>query len=202
MKISFSTEFIRRSISTAFLSLIMAIGITAVTQKVQAQVVYKIAAGSQIKVSGTSNLHDWSMLANSFSCDGAFVVQNGEIQDIKSLNFALPVTNLKSKEDLMDSRAYKTLKAEEFSKITFRLTDATIMPQQKIKANGNLTIGGVTSQVTLLTSYVVNTDESIVFKGTKAIKMSDHKIKAPSFMMGALKTGDEVIVDLLLKLKK
>jgi len=32
--------------------------------------------------------------------------------------------------------------------------------------------------------------------------MSSHDVKAPSFMMGALKTGDDVTIDILLQLKK
>jgi polyisoprenoid-binding protein YceI len=83
------------------------------------------------------------------------------------------------------------------------LTDATVVPQQKIiNATGNLTIAGVSRVITLKTSYVVNADESITCKGTETVKMSNHNIKAPSFMMGALKTGDAVTIDFVLKLKK
>jgi polyisoprenoid-binding protein YceI len=103
----------------------------------------------------------------------------------------------------MDTRTYKALNAEQFKTITFKLTQATVVPQQKIiKAIGNLTIGGVTNEIAIQTAYVLNADETITCKGTKSIKMSDFKIKAPSFMFGALKTGNEVIIDILLKLKK
>lgn len=166
------------------------------------QISYKIIPGSQIKVFGTSNLHDWNMTASNFSCEGDFKVKDGELLDVNSLLFSLPVTNLKSKDDLMDTRAYKSLKASEFSKITFKLKDASMMPQQKIRATGSLTIGGVTNEVTIMTSYIINSDQTITCKGSKAIKMSDHKIKPPSFMMGALKTGNDVTIDFLLKLKK
>jgi polyisoprenoid-binding protein YceI len=201
MKNSVNNKFSISRSSVRILTIMMAIIITAFTQNVQGQT-YKVTGGSQIKVSGTSNLHDWTMLANNFLCEGNFVVKNGQLQDVSSLDFTLPVTNLKSKEDLMDTRAYKALKADQFNKITFKLISATIMPQQKIKATGNLTIAGATKEIVVLTSYILNADESIICKGSKAVKMSDHKIKAPSFMMGALKTGDEVIIDILLKLKK
>lgn len=182
-------------------ALIMIMAMVSITQGIQAQT-YKVTAGSQIKVSGTSNLHDWNMLASSFQCEGDFTVKNGQLQEINSLNFALPVTNLKSKEDLMNTRAYKTLKSDQFNKITFKLTEATLMPQQKIKAIGILNIAGVAKQVVLQTSYILNSDGVITCKGSETIKMSDFQIKAPSFMMGALKTGNEVIIDILLKLKK
>ncbi len=168
----------------------------------QGQSTYKIIPGSQIKVFGTSNLHDWNMIASTFSCEGTFKVKEGVLQEVSSLSFSVPVTNLKSKEDLMDTRAYKTLKSTEFSKITFKLKDAAMLPQQKIRATGTLTIAGVSNEIVITSGYVVNSDETVTFKGSKLIKMSDHKIKAPSFMLGALKTGNDVTIDILLKLKK
>lgn len=185
------------------LTTLVVLSITAITHKAQSQTPYESIPGSQIKVSGTSNLHDWDMLATKFTCEGSFLIKGGQLQDIHSLSFILPVNNLKSKESLMDTRTYKALKAEEHDKITFKLTEAIVSSQQKtIKATGNLTISGVTNQVIIQTNYVVNPDESITCKGSKLIKMSDYKIKAPSFMLGALKTGNEVTIDLLLILKK
>lgn len=194
---------IQRGHFVKFLALIIVLGVLVFTQTVQAQTSYRITEGTQVKVSGTSNLHDWTMLSKSFTCDAQFLLKGGVLQDISTLNFSLPVTNLKSKEDLMDTRAYKTLKAEQFSKITFKLLHGTVVPQLKmINAVGNLTIAGVTNKITLQTTYVINADETITCKGTKLVKMSDFKIKAPSFMLGALKTGNEVSIDLLLKFKQ
>ena len=169
----------------------------------QAQTSFKLIEGSQIKVSGTSNIHDWSMLSKNLSSDANFIVKNEILQEISSLNFSLPVASLKSKDDLMDTRAHKTLKAAQFNKISFKLTEATVVPQKKIvNVVGNLTFAGVTNKIVLQTTYILNADETITYKGTKVIKMSDFKIKAPSFMLGALKTGNEVSIDLFLKFKK
>jgi polyisoprenoid-binding protein YceI len=171
--------------------------------QISAQNLYSIAPGSSIKVDGTSNLHDWSMNATKFSCDGKLVLTNGQLKDITALTFVLPVQNLKSKESLMDTRAYKALNEESYDKMTFKLSDATVIEAQKlIKVTGNLTIAGVTKAITLQANYVVGADESVAFKGSKALKMSDFNIKAPSFMMGALKTGDDLTINILLKLKK
>ncbi len=163
---------------------------------------YKVNSGSDIKVSGTSNMHDWTMEAKAFTCDAAIVLKGGALSDITSLSFSLPVANLKSKDKLMDTRAYKALKTEQFKTITFKLKEATVLPQQKVKVVGNLTIAGVTKEINFISSYVVNSDQSVTFKASKNIKMSDHGIKAPSFMMGALKVGDVVDIDLQLKFNK
>ena len=42
----------------------------------------------------------------------------------------------------------------------------------------------------------------IEIKGTKKILMSNHGIKPPSFMLGALKVGDEVTLDIYVVLHK
>ncbi|WP_304063459.1 YceI family protein [Pedobacter glucosidilyticus] len=170
---------------------------------VSAQTAYKVSTGSQIKVIGTSNIHDWDMTAINFICDANFTVKGTDVQDVSALSFVLPVKNLKGKEDLLNSRAHKALKEEQFDKIAFKLIDATVIPQQNIiKATGNLTISGVTKKVLIQTTYTVGADESITCRGSKTIKMSEFNIKAPSFMMGALKVADDVTIDILLKLRK
>ena len=180
-------------------ALVLIAGLSAFA--VSEQVSFKNVSGSQIKVNATSNIHDWNMIATSFNAEGNFVLNGGQLQDITALNFTLPLSNLKGKEDLLTTRAHKALKAEQFNKITFKLTNATVVQQQKvIKATGNLTIAGVTKPVTLQTTYTVSGNE-VIIKGSETIKMSDYGIKAPTFMMGALKVANDVTVDINLKIK-
>jgi polyisoprenoid-binding protein YceI len=184
-----------------FLALILT-GFSAFIQKADGQT-YKVSPGSEIKVSGTSTLHEWSMLASNFSCEGNFIVKGGQLQDVNSLIFTLPVNSLKAKESEMEEKAYKALKEDQYKNIAFKLTQAVVNGQQKtIKATGNLTIAGVTNEITIESSYVLNADETITCKGSKSIKTSDYKMKQVSLMLGTIKTGDAVTIDILLKLKK
>jgi polyisoprenoid-binding protein YceI len=200
MKSTILTPTRRPAFSAGILSLIIAFTLSA-TSRLVAQTSYHVNAGSQITVAGTSNLHDWTMVAKSFTTEGTFTVKGTQLVDITALTLTIPVKNLNSKESLMDSRAYKTLKEEQFKNITFKLTETAVNASQKtIKASGNLSISGVTNAVVLQLSYVLSNGE-ITFKGAEAIKMSDFKIKAPSFMLGALKTGDALQIDILLKMK-
>lgn len=196
--LNFNTGKTRR-IFGRMLALVLALSLNAFT--INEQTPFKVAGGSQIKVNGTSNIHNWAMNATSFACEGTYILNGGQLVDVNALSFSLPVTNLKGKEDLLNTRAHKALKADQYNKITFKLSKADVVPAQKvIRAAGNLTIGGVTKPVTLQTTYTVNGDELIV-KGSKALKMSEFGLKAPSFMMGALKVADEVTIDINLKLK-
>ncbi|KAA8481688.1 YceI-like domain-containing protein [Arcticibacter tournemirensis] len=177
------------------LALVISIGFSAQAQS------YKTVAGSSLKVLGTSNLHDWEMVAQNVPAEAQLSFKGSEVQDITALSISLPVKNLKAKEDLMNSRAYKAMKADKFNTITFKLASAEIA-QSTAKATGALTIAGVTKQVTLQGKITENADGSATITGSRKIKMSEFGITPPSFMLGALKVGDEVTVEYTLKLKK
>lgn len=184
----------------AFLTLVMGAAVLTASQKVNAQTAYK-APGADVKVNGTSNLHDWKMKAEAPAATATFVVKD-QITDLTALNFTVNVKNLKSGESLMDSRAYSTLNADKYTTITFNLTSGEVVKQGNgyvIKANGNLTISGVSRPVTLVANGVLNADKTITVTGAQKIKMSDYKIKPPTFMLGMLKVGDEITVNYNLK---
>jgi polyisoprenoid-binding protein YceI len=66
---------------------------------------------------------------------------------------------------------------------------------------GNLTLGGVTKPTDLTLRIKTLPGGDLEVKGTRKILMSNHGIKAPSFMLGAMKVGDEVTLtyDVILK---
>lgn len=184
---------------TGIFALVVIFGMTIMTQRANAQSAYRVAEGSQVVVAGSSNLHDWTMTATSFSCEASVVINGDQVADITALSTSIPVANLKSKDKSMDSRAYKTLNSDTYKTITFKLTSATVAGKI-IKATGNLTISGATVPVTIQSTYTV-AGGVITIKGAEKIKFSQFKIKAPSFMFGALKVTDDLSIDILLKLK-
>lgn len=167
--------------------------------------VYK-AVTSSLKVEGTSNLHDWVMETQNVPAEAQLAFKGDQLQDITSLTLSLPVKNLKAKEDLMNTRAYKAMKADQYNKVTFKLASGSVTPlqgdQYTVKATGTLTIAGVPKEVALQAKAVTNADGTVTFTGSRKIKMSEYGINPPSFMFGALKVADEVTIDFNLKLKK
>jgi YceI-like domain len=167
------------------------------------------AGDADIKVLGTSNLHDWTMEAKDVVCSANFVFLPGENTQPKSLtdlNLSVAVHNLKSGKSSMDSKAYSALKADKFNSIAFVLTSATIVPSSKnqfqVKASGNLSIAGMTKPVSMEVNGVVNPDGTITCTGSEKVKMTDYQIKPPVFMLGALKTGDELTINFSVIFKK
>jgi polyisoprenoid-binding protein YceI len=175
----------------------------------RAQSVYKIndSKGIDMKLSGTSTLHNWAMDAKTFSGDAEFSFKSAdELSAIKSLSFALAVNDLKSGESGLDKNAYKALNEKEYKDITYKLLSATVTPQgggkSLIKAHGNLTIAGVTKEVTMDVYSTVNKDGSVTCTGSEKLNMSDYAVKPPKFMLGAMKTGDAITLNFTLVYQK
>ncbi|MFN8264735.1 MAG: YceI family protein [Chitinophagaceae bacterium] len=158
------------------------------------------AKSYKILVDGTSTMHEWSTAATTVNAQCDFTIANGGIQKINSAVITIPVKSLKSTKNsgLMDSRTYETLKADNNPNITFVVTNILSNQQNggegTISIRGNLTIAGKTNPTELVLKTKVLPNGDIEVKGSKKILMSSHGVKAPSFMLGALKVGDEVTI--------
>jgi len=166
-------------------------------------------ADADIKVLGTSNLHNWSMEDKDVSCTANFMYLPGNTTMPRSLaafTFSFPVHSLKSGESGMDSKAYGAMKAKDGGTIVFTASSSTITPgtgnQFSVTSNGSLTIAGVAKPVVLKAACQVKPDGSVTCTGTDKLKMSDYGIKPPTYMLGALKTGDALTIDFTMVVKK
>lgn len=165
-------------------------------------------ADADVKVLGTSNLHDWSMEDKNVACSARFTYAAGKMvpASLGAFTFTLPVHDLKSGKSGMDSKAYSAMKAKDGGNISFTATASVITPGTgvafQVKSNGNLTIAGVTNPVVLTAACDVKTDGSVSCTGSNVLLMSDYKIKPPTYMLGALKTGDKLTIDFTMVVKK
>jgi len=184
--------------------IITAICVLGFSSMLQAQSIYQINDSKDIdmKLSGTSTLHKWSMDAKTFSGNADFGFKSGNaagLSSIKSLTFSLAVADLKSGESGLDKNAYKALNTKEYKDIDYKLLSATITSEGEnkflIKAHGNLTIAGVTKEVVMDVHCVVNKNGNITCTGSKILNMTDYAVKPPKFMLGAMKTGDAITLD-------
>lgn len=207
MKISYLNTIERSSKGLLFMAVILLLSVRITN----AQSYFKLSGAKEntIKVSGKSNVHDWSMNALGPIAEADFGMLTGEDgvpQTLTSLSFSVNAKSLKSEHASMDARTYKLLKSESNPKIGFKLSNATISPNGKgkfsVKANGNLTIAGVTKTVGLLVNGEVKSDQSITCSGSYAIKLTDYGMQPPSFMLGAMKVTNDVVVNYSLNFKK
>lgn len=175
-----------------------------ITQVAVAQSPYTISdsKSNAMKLSGTSSLHDWDMNAHAFTGKAQFDFKKGDDQTLVGLNsltFSLLATNLKSDKNGLDKNAYEALHTDKHKNIMYTLLTAKVSLEKDhkflIKTTGNLTISGITNEVAMDVYCVVNKDATINCSGSEALKMSDYKVEPPSFMWGAMKTGDDVKLD-------
>lgn len=168
-----------------------------ILQPAIAQVTLKTNAVSVV-VAGTSTLHDWEMKAGNGSIAASFEFDAaGKPTDVVSLNFVVGPTALKSGKEAMDNNAYKAMDTKTYNVIKFAATSGTVTPQGNgylVKCTGLLQIAGKAVNTEITATCTVAADGSISFNGKKAIKMTTFGVKPPTFMMGSIKTGDDITI--------
>jgi hypothetical protein len=172
-----------------------------------AQVKYSSKNGLNLVVSGTSTLHDWDMKSSQGSFDASFTFNaTGAVTGITGLSFTTPASALKSGKDAMDKNAYKALKTDKNPNISFTASSATVTSVNAtdftVKAVGKLTIAGAPLDAEIVATGKLNADKTITVTGAKNISMKDFGMTPPSFMMGTIKTGNDVTLKFDLKLTK
>jgi polyisoprenoid-binding protein YceI len=158
-------------------------------------------------VSGTSTLHDWTMKSVKADCNALFLLNpSGNIAGVQTMTFSTPAIGLKSDHTGMDNNAYKALKTDKNPTITYTLTSATAAPaangQTTVKCTGNLSIAGTTKEEEIVATCKTNPDNTITVTGTRKINMPEFSIAPPTFMMGTIKTGSDVVITLTMLLKR
>ncbi|MEO8769414.1 MAG: YceI family protein [Ferruginibacter sp.] len=170
----------------------------AVAINVSGQSKYQSSA-FEIKLTGTSNLHDWEMKAISGTSDASFVVEKDKVISVSKLNFSLPAKNLKSGHNAMDKNTYKALKTDSNPTISFVLVSATVISSggnnYKLNCVGKMTIAGVTNQTDLAASGIYNpANKTFTITGIKKMKMTDYNVTPPKALLGTLKTGNDISI--------
>jgi hypothetical protein len=191
--------------------IIIVICLTGLSNLTLAQSVYKIEETKDVdmKLRGTSTLHKWEMDSKTVEGEAHFGFKPGsenELLSLKSLYFAMEVKDLKSDSKGLDKNAYKALKSDDYKDIHYILKSAIVSPDKDGKylltTHGKLTIAGVTKEIAMDISCVINKDGTITCTGSDKLNMSDYQVKPPSFMLGAMKTGDAITLDFVVVYKK
>jgi polyisoprenoid-binding protein YceI len=166
----------------------------------QSQTILKSKNSVILNLTGTSTMHDWEMKSSTGDCSATFVFDaNSNIKDISAMNFTVSAKSLKSGKDAMDKNAYKALKSDKNPNITASLKSTKITTTDNktytVKSMIKLTIAGVSKETELVATVKRINDNSFSVKGEKNISMKDFQIDPPSFMLGAVKTGNDVVLN-------
>lgn len=175
-----------------------------------------LIAGAQVRysgssvdllVSGTSTLHDWTMKSVKAECTAVFSFNAaGQISGLNSLSFSTPVNALKSEHTAMDNNAYKALKTDKDPVISYTLTSVTVTPgaggASTVVCDGKLTIAGATRNAQIVAVCKPGGGNTVTVTGSEKISMKDFSIDPPTFMLGTIKTGNDITLSFNLTLTR
>jgi hypothetical protein len=173
--------------------------------------------GSEMKIDGTATGKTWhcigKLIAGYFEVEAAWqtdpslksVTCLGAGKTPPKCEISIPIRALKSQAAVaagtMDQRMQKEMKAAQFPKIEYRLTEMIIkgdVPASgspvTFDAKGKLAISGVTNDVSFPITMERVAPDGLKFAGTYKTKMTAFKITPPEFkLLGiGLETGDDV----------
>lgn len=151
---------------------------------------------SELIISGTSNLHDWEMEAETFSGETSLKMNDGSIEEVSSINFTCLVSDITSDKRIMNNKAHDALQEKKHPEIKFQLNsgDAVKLSDGKIELTGTLTIAGKSKKVNITSSYQPEGNNKLSVSGEVPLKMTDFGIEPPSAMFGAVETDDKITV--------
>jgi RNA polymerase sigma factor (sigma-70 family) len=176
-------------------------------------------SGSRVRIEGTSNIHDWqvegSLIGGSMDAapgiplEPGTAIQPGPVH--ATAEAFVMVRSLKSIEkdgraysDRMDEVMYESLKASLFPKIRYRLLEISFKSatnysdtvQYEYGSRGELSIAGVTNEISMPVFLVPLGRGKIKITGRTSIKMTSFQIEPPSpnLALRMIKTGDEVVI--------
>ncbi|MCG9971572.1 YceI family protein [Christiangramia crocea] len=150
---------------------------------------------SSLIVEGTSNIHDWTMEAESTSGTISAEMDEGKLEEIDALRFTAEAEGLKSGKSGMDKNAYKALNTSKYKKITYELKNVKEITgsngNYKAKTTGSLEIAGVKKDIALNFNLTISPDK-IILKGEHNLNMTDYGVEPPTAMFGTITTGETV----------
>ncbi|HEV2643083.1 MAG TPA: YceI family protein [Candidatus Elarobacter sp.] len=176
----------------------------------QGAVRLQLAPGSQLTFTGTSTMHGFTCTTKELQAY-IDVDQGYRTKDLSTLarpivgvQVVIPVKSLSCGGDL-EKNMYKTLRADQYPYITYKLSNYDLVAAQTSAAalaadtKGKLAISGAENGFAMRVEATRAEDGLITATGEQTMKMSDFGIKPPTFMLGALRVGDELKVRFTLK---
>ena len=159
--------------------------------------------GGQVKVEGTSTLHDWTveskLIGGYIELDSRFDLDKPQPGKVNArVAVLIPVRQLKSDKTAMDTVMYDSMKEKDHRRIDYRLTEMSLKEAPKavdapfvFDTKGELIVAGVTNKVQMPVTMVRVGADKLKFTGSIPVKMTSFGIQPPT-KLGVFSTGDDV----------
>ena len=186
---------------------VLAVAVTA-PARAQETTKLQLEPGTELSISGTSTVHAFTCKTNRI--DATLIVDRGYTKDltkiarpIVSVRVEIPAKSLDCGNGKMNDNMYGTLKAKDNPTITYVMSGYDLENATATgfaaKTHGTLTIAGKEKVISMTVKADRVEDTKASAKGEQSILLTDFGIKPPSFMLGALKVGNEIKIKFNLK---
>jgi polyisoprenoid-binding protein YceI len=151
--------------------------------------------GGTLTVDGTSNVHDWTCTASSFTATAAGEATGSALTSLSALSVTVPAASLDCRNRTMNGKLRDALGA---TPVTFTLTRGTVGTAQRgrlpVQVAGRLTIHDTARPVTFVAQARPLGNRRFQVTGTVPVTMSQHGVRPPTALAGTMRTGDRVTV--------
>lgn len=156
---------------------------------------------SKVTVRGTSSMHDWEVAVEDYVVEFSFRNAGNGKMSINNIKAVFSGASVTSDNKIMTGKAKDALMVREHPEIVFDsegIENVTIN-DGKISGNlkGELSLRGVSKSINISFSGNISSDR-IIISGSEEVNMADYGIKPPTALLGTLKTGEKVTVELRL----
>lgn len=188
---------------TVYRNVLMAFIVSVIVLSVQTPV--SAQDKNVIKISGSSNVHDWSCDADidlRVGNSGTAPSVKGFPDGVTDFKVTIRVNDLICDDDndrkvsKMEELLRKNLKANKHPDISFEMTGYELKDNGMASVLGKLTIAGESKNVefnVVLTE--LSSGAGVQVKGKTEVSMLDYKVKPPSLMFGTIYTYPEVKIE-------
>jgi polyisoprenoid-binding protein YceI len=164
-----------------------------------------VGPGSELTFEGTSTLHSFhcrtTQLEATVNVDPTYMeARLSDLnQPLKSVEVVIPVRSLSCENKGLEENMFKALKADKYPEIRYQLSTYEVAGTATddgvtLKVVGTLTVAGRQKAIEMLVKADRSAAGNATATGTQPILMTDFGIKPPVFMLGALRTGNKVVV--------
>ena len=188
---------------TGVIVLSLGLGLQSIRAGEATNVVRYVAqpTGSNVKIEGTSTIHDWTM--ESALIGGSMETQPGFPESATTnalaakptVQIVMLVRSLKSSSTRMDEVMQEHMNVATFPKIEYKLIELKPKSGLQFDAVGVLTINGTTKTNIMPVTFEHMDGTKLKVSGSAPLKMTDFGVKPPApniLGMAPIKTGDDI----------
>jgi len=158
-----------------------------------AQDVEYVFADVEVKITGTSTLHDWTVEASEVIDYPESLMISSSAGEIDSFSFRVAVASMDGgRGPSMNNKIYKALLSDDHPYIHYVQTKPAVLAETGDESS-LISMAGVSQEYEVEVS-VLSEGDQLQFTTARDIQLSDFGIEPPSAMFGQIKTGDDITV--------